>query len=164
MTSKRRSYANPRDARAGAAAVAALALLLLVAACATLRPASPEIVAATVRVVELRFPSIRFDVDLELLNPNRFEIAVASLEAELTVAGERTGTARLAAPVALPAGATATVRIEARGDASAALAGLGRALGGARPLDYRLRGAIVLADGTRFPFSRGGEVAAPRGP
>lgn len=163
MTSNPKYRAIPPANRTAPLLVAALALMLA-AGCATLRPASPEIVAASVRVVEVRFPSIRFDVGLELANPNRFELAVASLDAELTIAGERTGDARLAAPVTLPAGGSASVTIEARGDASAALAGVARALGGSRPLDYRLRGAIVLADGTRFPFSRSGEVAPPRGP
>ena len=160
MTAKRRSYANPGGLRAAQRASAAIALLLA-AACATFRPASPEVVAATVRFVEVRLPSVRFDVELELRNPNRFEISVAAIDAELTVAGERAGDARLAAPVALPAGGASTLTIEARGDAAAALAGLGRALGGGRPLDYQLRGAIVLADGARFPFSRGGQVEAP---
>jgi hypothetical protein len=40
-----------------------------------------------------------------------------------------------------------------------ALAGAARALGSARPLDYALRGVLVLADGTSFPFVRRGEVA-----
>jgi len=160
MTAKRRSYANPRATRAGRLAVAALAVLVA-AACAALRPERPEIVAANVRFVEVRLPSVRFDVELELRNPNRFEIAIAALDAELSVAGERAGNARLAAPVTLAGGASTNVTIEARGDASAALAGLGRALGGGRPLDYRLAGAIVLADGARFPFSQGGQLDMP---
>jgi LEA14-like dessication related protein len=134
--------------------------VLALGACASLqRPAPPDVVAVDIRNVQVRLPTIRVDVDLELRNPNAVDVAIAALDADLDIAGERAGRARLAAPVTLVAGATTRVTVQAVGDASIALAGLGRALGAARPVDYALSGTLTLADGTIYPFVRRGQVA-----
>lgn len=139
--------------RLACTALAAVAL----AACASIpRLVAPEIVSADVRMADVRLPAIRLDVDVELRNPNPVDVAVASLDVDLEIGGERAGRARLAAPVTLPARGTSRITVEAAGDASVALAGVARALGGARPLDYALRGTLVLADGSAFPFVRRG--------
>jgi LEA14-like dessication related protein len=138
--------------------VATLALAL--AACASLpRLAAPEVVSAEVRMADIRLPAIRLDVDLELRNPNPVDVSVASLDVDLEVGGERAGGARIASPVTLPASGSSHVLVQAAGDASIVLAGVARAMGGARPLDYALRGTLVLADGTAFPFVRRGQVS-----
>ena len=143
------------------AAGVALAVLAL-GACATIpRPQPPEVVSVLVRNVEVRLPTIRVDVELGLRNRNAVDVAIASLAADLEIAGERTGTVRLANPVTLAAGATVPVDLQAVGDAALALGGLGRALGGGRPLDYALSGTLMLADGSIYPFTRRGRVDAP---
>jgi len=143
----------------------ALAALLALAACAPLpRLEAPEVVSVAVLNVEVRLPTIRVDTELTLRNPNAVEIAVASLDADLEIAGERAGTLRLASPVTLPAGGQATVALSAVGDAAVALTGMGRALGSGRPLEYALKGALQLADGRAFPFVRRGQVSSPRRP
>jgi hypothetical protein len=143
----------------------ALAVLFALAACTPLtRLEAPEVVNLAVRNVEIRLPTIRVDTELTLRNPNAVEIAVASLDADLENAGQRAGTLKLASPVTLPAGGTASVALSAVGDAAVALTGMGRALGSGAPLDYALRGALVLADGRAFPFVRKGQVAGPRRP
>ena len=140
----------------------ALAAVLALSACAPLtRLQAPEVVNLAVRNVEIRLPTIRVDTELTLRNPNPVEIAVASLDADLEIAGERAGTLKLASPVTLPAGGTASVALSAVGDAAVAFTGMGRALGSGLPLDYALRGALVLADGRAFPFVRRGQVAPP---
>jgi LEA14-like dessication related protein len=112
----------------------ALAAVLALSACAPLtRLQAPEVVNLAVRNVEIRLPTIRVDTELTLRNPNAVEIAVASLDADLEIAGERAGTLKLAAPVTLPAGGTASVALSAVGDAAVALTGMGRALGSGLP-------------------------------
>jgi hypothetical protein len=141
---------------------AGVALVALIAACATLpRPKPPEVVSVAVRNIEVRLPTFRVDVELGLRNPNAVDIAIASLAADLDIAGERAGTVRLAAPVTLAAGATIPVELQAVGDAAVTLAGMGRALGSGKPLDYAMRGTLALADGTLYPFSRRGQVESP---
>ena len=140
-----------------------LAGLAALAACAPLpRLEAPEVVALAVSNIEIRLPTIRVDTLLTLHNPNRIDVSVASLDADLTTGGERAGTVRLLAPVTLPAGAAATVEVSTVGDAAIALTGVGRALVSGRSLDYALRGTLVLADGRSFPFVRRGQVAGPR--
>jgi len=144
-------------------AVAGLALAL--AACAPLpRLEPPEVVGLAVRNIEIRLPTIRVDTELTLRNPNAVTVSIASLDADLEIGGERAGTLKLTSPVTLPAGANAQVALSAVGDAAIALTGVGRALGSGKPLDYALKGALVLADGRAFPFVRRGQVSAPRGP
>jgi hypothetical protein len=144
---------------------AALAALLALAGCTSLtRIEAPEVVNLTVRNVEVRLPTIRVDTELTLRNPNAVAVSIASLDADLEIGGERAGTLKLAAPVTLPAAGTASVALSALGDAAVALTGLGRALGSGRPLEYALKGALVLSDGRTFPFVRRGQVSAPPRP
>ena len=153
---------RPGD-RGARAVIAAIALAL--AACAPLtRLEPPEVVALAVRNIEIRLPTIRVDTELTLRNPNAVSVSIASLDADLEIGGERAGTLRLASPVTLQAGANAQVALSAVGDAAIALTGVGRALGSGKPLDYALRGALVLADGRAFPFVRRGQVSMPRTP
>jgi LEA14-like dessication related protein len=136
----------------GAAFAAAAALL---GACATLAPVEPpQVVGATVRAAELRLPEVRVAVDVALRNPNARTIALEALDATLALGGVDVGRATLARPVMLPAHGEARVPLDVRGDAAAALAQLGGALGAARPVDYELRGSLRLADGTVVPFRR----------
>jgi len=161
MTSNRRSYANPARVRATNVG-AAVVLALVVSACAMLpRLDPPEVTGLSIRNVEVRLPTLRVDADLYLRNPNPVDVSIASLDAELQLGGERAGTMRLESPVTLPARGTAPVPLSAVGDAALALTGVGRALSSGRPIEYALRGAVVLTDGRRFPFSRGGRVGAP---
>ena len=142
-------------------ALAALAL----AACAPLaRVEPPEVVALSVRNVEIRLPTIRVDTELTLRNPNAVSVSIAALDADLEIGGERAGTLRLAAPVTLPALGSAALELSALGDAAIALTGVGRALGSGRPLGYAIAGSLTLADGRTFPFVRRGQVATPRAP
>ena len=89
----------------------ALAAVLALSACAPLtRLEAPEVVNLAVRNVEIRLPTIRVDTELTLRNPNPVEIAVASLDADLEIGGERAGTLRLATgPASLVLGSGATL-------------------------------------------------------
>jgi LEA14-like dessication related protein len=141
----------------------AAGLLATLAACASLpRPQPPAVVGASVRVAELRLPSVRLAVDVTLHNPNAQELPVDALEATLALGGADVGRATLERGVRLPAQGDATVPLDVRGDTSVALAQLGSALGAGRGVDYELRGSVRLADGTLLPFRRRGTLPGGR--
>jgi hypothetical protein len=72
--------------------LALTAVAAMLAACTTLsRLEPPEVVALTVRNVEIRLPTIRVDTELTLRNPNAVAVSVASLDADLEIGGERAG-------------------------------------------------------------------------
>jgi LEA14-like dessication related protein len=144
--------------------LAALAIAAALAACAALGPrlASPEIVGANVRVVQVTLPEVTMAIDLTLSNPNAVEIVVRGFDARISLEGERIATASLAAPVTMPANGTAAVSLSARADAAATLAGVGRALGSARAMRYEIAGDVTLGDGSRFPFVRRGETSGAK--
>jgi len=142
-------------------AVAVLAVLLA-AGCALLPPrlAAPQVELVGVRVVDARLPQVRLAVELSLTNPNAVAIDLAALEADLAIEGEPVVTARLLAPATLPPRQATRVALGAIADAGAALAGVGRALGGGRALAYDASGRAILADGTIYPFRRRGVLPA----
>jgi LEA14-like dessication related protein len=145
-------------------AAVALVLAVALAACAAMGPklASPEIVGANVRVVQVTLPEVTMAIDLTLSNPNAVEIVVQGFDARISLEGERIATASLSAPVTMPANGTAQVPLTARGDAAATLAGVGRALGSARAMRYEIVGDVTLGDGSRYPFVRRGETSGAR--
>jgi LEA14-like dessication related protein len=145
-------------------AAVALVLVVALAACAAMGPklASPEIVGANVRVVQVTLPEVTMAIDLTLSNPNAVEIVVQGFDARISLEGERIATASLAAPVTMPANGTAGMTLSARGDAAATLAGVGRALGSARAMRYEIAGDVTLGDGSRYPFVRRGETSGAR--
>lgn len=148
---------------AAARGALALAALLLAAGCATLAPLEPPRIESTsVRVVSVALPAVTMAVVLVVANPNAREVTITALDVRMTVGGERVAVASLPSPVTLAASATTPVTLDARADMSVALAGLGRALGAARPLDYEVAGEATLADGRRIPFRRRGETGGSR--
>jgi LEA14-like dessication related protein len=139
-------------------AISLLAALAL-AGCAGIAPrlAAPEVRAASVRIVQIALPEARFLIDLLLYNPNTVAIALAGLDATLTVEGQKVGEARLAQPVTLAASGETPVSLETRANAVAALGALALTIARESPaLRYEVTGVAVLTDGTRFPFARRG--------
>lgn len=142
-----------------APAAAAMLALSFVTACASFaRLEPPKLEATSVRIVSVALPTVTMVLGLTLANPNARDVTISALDARLSIDGVAVATATLPAPATLPANATTTVMLDARGDASAALGSLGRTLGAARPLRYEITGEATLADGTRFPFRRRGET------
>ena len=142
-------------------ALAAAAMVL--AGCAALRPplAAPEVEIASVRVAEARLPRLTLAIELSVRNPNAVAIELAALDADLAIGGERVAVVRLARPVTLPPDRSTRITLTADADAGAALAGVGRVLGGGRPVGYELTGLVTLGDGTAYPFRRRGEIPVP---
>ena len=106
----------------------------------------------------------QFTVVVSLHNPNDREIGVDGIDAELRIENVPVGTARLSAPVRLPARGDTTASMIAHADlaasleASAQIARRPASRADAPPtVRYAVRGAATLDGGTVVPFSRNGE-------
>ena len=142
------------------AVVASLGAAL--AACVGVAPrlVAPEVRAAEVRVVVFDVPQVRLALELTVHNPNAREIALEALDVALHVEGQPVARTSLASPVTLPASSATSVTLDTRGHLGAALAGVARSLDrGGQALRYEIEGTARLADGSRFPFRRGGVLA-----
>jgi len=131
-------------------------------ACVSVAPqlVAPEIHAAEVSVVVFDFPRVRLALDLTVHNPNARPIALDGLDVELNVEGQPVAHTSLASPVRLAASSATLVRLDTSGHLGAALAGVARSLDrGGQALRYEILGTARLADGSRFPFRRGGVLA-----
>ncbi len=137
----------------------------LVSACASVaRLEAPVVTVTQVRVDRLTAMDARFTVEVGLVNPNDRAVAVDGIDARLTIEGIDVGTARLAAPVVLPAHGQSSASIAAHADLAASLrataqvaerlADRGQTPPGVR---YSLAGTAVVDGGTLVPFSRSGE-------
>ena len=147
-------------ARLRAAWVVALCAALAGCASVPQRLIAPQIRAAGVRVVVFDFPQVRLAMELTVHNPNARPIALEALDVALQVEGQPVARTSLAAPVTLAAGEDTRVAMEASGHLGAALAGVARSLDrGGQALRYELEGTARLADGSQFPFRRGGVLA-----
>ena len=139
----------------------------VLAACA----AAPRLVAPRVTVEGVRLERItggvaRFDVVLNLTNPNPREIAVDAIEASVTVDDVPVGTATLKEPLRLPANGEATATLQARAGLAAALrlaadfaqrAQEQKGSGQPTQVRYAVSGTATLEGGWSIPFSRSGE-------
>jgi LEA14-like dessication related protein len=158
--------------------VVALAGAAALAACADApRLVAPRVAVESVRLERITGTEARFDVTLNLRNPNAREIAVEAIDANVTVDDVPVGSARLMAPLRLPANGDATAILEARAGLSAVLriaadfaqrAQEQKASGQATQVRYAVSGTATLEGGWSIPFSRSGEfrigapAAAPR--
>jgi LEA14-like dessication related protein len=150
---------------------ATLALALLVAACATApRLEAPRVTVDAVRLDRLTVAEAQFTVLLRIANPNTRDIAVDAIEATVRIEDVAVGTARLAAPLRLPAQAEMTAALTAHADLGAALRAATAAARRAEvqrsetpTLRYAASGVATLEGGVAIPFARSGEFAWSRG-
>jgi len=109
------------------------------------------------RITRISAQDTRLVVSVVASNPNEYDLAMSSLEAEMNVDGETLFTATLAAPVTLPANAETRVEIEARTGFLAIMTALER-FSRQRTVSYELAGSAVVQNGWRLPFRRRGEL------
>lgn len=147
----------------------AVAAVLLAACAAAPRLEPPQVAVERVRVDRLTAADARFTVFVAVANPNDREIAVEAIAADLKIEDVAVGTARLAAPVRLPARGAATAELSARStlaSALAAAAAVARRMEDARgappPVRYAVSGTATIDGGHPIPFARKGELAWPR--
>ena len=130
---------------------------------------APEVAVVAVRFDRLSGTAAHFTVVLDLVNRNDREIAVDTIEAELAIEALAVGTARLAAPLRLPAGGQARASLDVQAGWAAALRAIAASArradtdGAAHGVRYAVTGLATLMDGGTVPFSRAGEFALPAG-
>ena len=153
-------------------ALSLLACLALGACATTGRLEPPRITVTDVTVDYFTSADAKFTVQVTLANPNDREVAVDAIVAELRIEDVPVGTARLAAPVRMPARGEATASVVAAADlvsslrASAQIARrLGQDKSGSPAVRYAVSGTASLEGGIVVPFARTGEfrlaVTAP---
>jgi hypothetical protein len=127
---------------------------------------APSVTVDSVRLDRITGTEARFDVTLNLRNPNAREIAVDAIDASVTIDDVPVGTATLKAPLRLPANGGATATLQARAGLVAALRiaadfaqrtqeqkGTGQPV----RLRYAVSGTATLEGGWSTPFSRSAE-------
>ena len=139
---------------------------LLVACADAPRVAAPQIAVETVRLERITGTEATFEVTLNLSNPNAREIAVSSVDANLTIEDVPVGAATLVSPLRLPANGEVTATVLARAGISAVLrvaaemsqrAREQRGTGQPVRLRYAVSGTAMLEGGWSIPFSRSAE-------
>jgi LEA14-like dessication related protein len=140
------------------AAVGALACCVLVAGCAALapRPLPPKVQVDSVTTVVGPTGDIAFRVRLDVQNPNAYDVAIRSIDAQIRVEDQPIATASLPAPAVLTASASTRVDVEARPDFNALAAAFDRILR-RLALRYEVTGYAVVQD-TRVDFAKRGEL------
>lgn len=151
----------------------AIICVALLAACADApRVMAPSVTVNSVRLDRITRTEARFDVTLNLRNPNAREIAVDAIDANVTIDDVPVGTASLKEPLRLPANGDATATLQARAGLAAALriaadfaqrAQEQKGTGQPVRLRYAVSGTATLEGGWSIPFSRSAEfvVNAP---
>jgi LEA14-like dessication related protein len=147
------------------------ALLLIattLAACASfgVRLEAPKVTVQSVRLDRIQDAQALFGITVQLANPNARPIDVEAVDVAVAIEGEVVATARLVAPVRVPASGTADGELAAQTGVDvlvhAAIAAMRRgetnAPGRAPTLRYTIEGVAVFNGGLTVPFSRSGEL------
>ena len=148
------------------AIVVVLGVALLASCAAAPRLVAPRVAVEGVRLERITAGEARFDVILNLTNPNPREIAVDAIDANATIDDVPVGTATLKGPLRLPANGEATATLQARAGVAAVLrlaadfaqrAQEQKGSGQPTQVRYAVSGTATLEGGWSIPFSRSGE-------
>jgi LEA14-like dessication related protein len=142
---------------------AALLALLAAAACTSLQTKiePPVVTLDSVRILSVADAKANIELGLRLTNPNRFDLAVEAIEYEITLDGRPAASGRTSRIDLLPAGGEGRVDLAGRVDVTAVATAL-MALGSQLPVEYVLKGAARLRNGTAFDLSRKGKITVAR--
>lgn len=137
-------------------------LLLFLAGCAGLgaRPEPPSLVLADLRLAGVTLFAQNYTLDLQVQNPNDFDLDIDGLACEILLNGQRFASGVSNRTVTVPRYGTGLVQVEA----TSTLAGLFRQLNEfernqAQNFRYQLRGHVNVRGHGRLPFDYGGEVS-----
>jgi LEA14-like dessication related protein len=155
---------RPRlSGRRNAVRNALLAAALLVAGCVPLGQQfqSPEVTVETLRINRIADGKADLLIGLRLFNPNAYALPVERIEVDLTIDARPAATGRSVHVEPLSARGEAKVELSGRVDVGAIATAM-VAAGSLLPVEYVVKGTIVLNDGTALPFTRKGRVPVAR--
>jgi LEA14-like dessication related protein len=140
-----------------------LVALLVVGACTSIptKPEPPTVTLERVRIVNIADGKASVSLVLRLANPNRFDLAVESIEYEIMLDGREAASGRGTRVNPLPAQGEETVEVAGRVDVAAVATAL-MTFGSQLPVEYAFKGAVTLRDGSVLAFSRKGEIPVTR--
>ena len=140
------------------ASVWVLACCVGLAGCAALapRPLPPKVQVDSVTTVVGPTGDILFRVRLDVQNPNAYDVAIRSIDAQVRVEDQPIATASLPAPAVLTGSMSTRVDVEARPDFNALAAAFDRILR-RLALRYEVTGYAVVQD-MRVDFAKRGEL------
>ena len=136
---------------------------LLAGACTGIRSGieAPQVTLETVRIVKIAEAKADVSLNLKLANPNDFELAIDTVEFDVTLDGRPTVSGRSVRVDPLPARGEAKVELSGRVDLGAVATAL-MSVGSQLPVAYSVSGTLRLKNGTALPFSRKGEIPVRR--
>jgi LEA14-like dessication related protein len=146
--------------------VVIVGVALLTACAAAPRLVAPRVAVDSVRLDRIAAGEARFDVILNLTNPNPRELAVETIDASVTIDDVPVGAAALKEPLRLPAGGEARATLQARAGLAAVLrlaadfaqrAQEQKGTGQPTQIRYSVSGTATVQGGYAIPFSRSGE-------
>ena len=130
--------------------------------CAALgtRAEPPNVVLANIRLVDATLLAQHYRLDLQLQNPNDFDLVIDGLAAELLLNDHLFATGVSNRPVTVPHYGSGVAQVEATGT----LFGIFRQLSGletsqTQSFRYQLRGHLSLRGAWRLPFDQTGEIS-----
>lgn len=138
-------------------------VLLFTAACTSVptKPDPPTVTLDRVRIVNVADGKASISLVLRLANPNRIDLAIDSIEYELTLDGRQAASGRSAPMSPIPAQGETTVEIAGRVDVAAVATAL-MTLGSQLPVEYAFTGSVTLRDGSVLALSRKGKIPVAR--
>jgi LEA14-like dessication related protein len=148
------------------AIVVVLVAALLAACAAAPRLIAPRVVVDSVRLDRIAGGEARFDVMLNLVNPNPRELAVEAIAASVTIDDVPVGSATLKEPLRLPPNGEATATLQARAGLAAVLrlaadfaqrAQEQKQTSQPTQVRYAVSGTATVQGGYSIPFARSGE-------
>jgi LEA14-like dessication related protein len=142
-----------------AVAAAWIVLVAILAGCAAIapKPLPPTVQLESLRVTRLAPADTRLRVALRVRNPNAYALGLSSLEATMSIEGERFAAGGLVEPVTIAAAAETRVELEVRTDFGAVAAVADRVTK-ERRARYEMNGTAIVQDGMRLPFAKRGEL------
>lgn len=152
-----------RQRRPGTRFIPLFAAALLAVGCASTRPRiePPNVTLESVRIVRIVDAKATLLLNLQVTNPNSFDIAIDALDFEVTLDARPAASGRSAHIDPLPAGGEAKVEIAGSVDFAAVATAL-MAFGSRLPVDYTVKGTAMLHDGNVLAFARKGEISVAR--
>ena len=144
----------------GCAALVGAALFMT--SCATLgtRAEPPNVILADIRLVDATLLAQRYRLDLQLQNPNDFDLVIEGMAAELLLNDHLFATGVSNRTVTVSRYGSGVAQVEATGT----LFGIFRQLSGletsqTQSFRYQLRGHLSLRGAGRLPFDQTGEIS-----